>query len=171
MSKLLIGIAFALLLIGCKSESGSVAFVQDPACNPPVDNNNVVYDTKEYFGDGTEIGYYIQEDATYIWYRASCANNFFALKKSDQSLKESVGLVYQDAACAVATHEEFNYPLHFSNDTYVFQFEGDLYQYPVGAGLDTLNSFYYRVPGGACTLVNNPSNSLREIAPFTENLF
>jgi len=153
--KIYISLLFTLVLTGCDSEKEAVyvPVLQDQS-------------EPEWCSEKLKIppwaGELVAETNGYKWYRQG--NYYYALDANNE-MKQSAGLIYEDSNCTNPVAEVFDYPLHYSNDIYVFEFECKLYRYPLGGGVESISNFYYRVPGGECEFITNTVTA-REIAPF-----
>jgi hypothetical protein len=153
----------AMGLAAC-NESGGSASLSAPC--EPVPPSHGTFELQQIRDTGHE-GYLVDSDAEFDWFKAACEPYYFGLKKSDGSVRTSSGLIYSDSQCLNVTHEVFDYPLHFSGDIYVFMFESQLYQYPLGYSLDTLTDYYYKTPGGVCEHRTTTITTARVVESFS----
>lgn len=155
---------FAALLFGCESEQVFIPVQQEQQI---VDDDETLPENQpEPFSDRECMGYpgnpnpephhlggeFLEECEGYRWYRYK--DYHFAVDEFGQ-LKESSGLIYDDNECDTPIAEIYDYPLHYSHDIYVFEFEGNMYHYPLGGFYEPISHFYYRVPDGECEFVTS----------------
>ena len=162
-------ICAVLILVGCKGgESASVASAD---CTPtPYDDGTTVFDQIDYFSNGEPIGYFMESNSGYDWYKALCSNHFFGIDGSE-NIRSSTELIFSDSNCTVVVGEVFDYPLHYAADIYVFEFEGDLYQYHLGGAIGPRSNVYTKTPGGVCNSNAGPINNVRDASLLAEDIF
>lgn len=160
-------------LVACKEGGGEKASVVPSHCpvavpesqtdiNDLPDPNYVLVDST-----GTAVGNCIVQQGDYAWVQDATNSNFYyAVNVNDGSLRESVGMVFDDASCTSLVGEVFDYPLHLGGDIYVFEFEGALYEYPL-AGMMGFppGTYYVKAPGGSCDLFLGDPSLIREATP------
>lgn len=159
----------AAVLIGCESpknetiDLGIVSPVPDAPIDPEICTAMEGY---ELISDnsGTEIGYFLEHNSGFDWYRAKCSDNYFGVDSSG-NLRKSNALIFDDEGCQNVIGEVFNYPLHYSGDVYTFAFENELYIYELGPEPDfvQLNGYYSKTEFGSCIYSSNFIDGVRVV--------
>lgn len=161
-------LVLSLLLIGCKESASTLSAVVDGSGCATVDiaatdigespSDEVLIDAGSF-----AVGNCIAYQGDYAWVQDSVDPIYhYAVNVTDGSIKEVDALVFDDAGCTSVVGELYTYPLHLSGDTFVFSFEGTLYEYTdVGAGNPWALAgagYFIKTPGGSCdpyTVVDN----------------
>ena len=173
-AKLILASFLALFFVACKSGSnGSATFSDYYTCDNPTPPDTTSNYQLLLESNGTEIGWFLEANAGYNWLKSPCDNYYFGIDNLG-NMKKSSKLIYSDNTCSTVVAERFDYPLHYSGDIYVFQFEDKLYEYPLSGFISPLNStmesitgYYYRNAYGPCLYDPGTENQARSVREFS----
>lgn len=163
-------IALTIIVVGCNETNTQRAAV-DPGPTTCVGGGYTdIWDSPTAqavmgFG-GVTIGYFIAEQDGCIWVQDAIDPSYHYAVGEDGSLRESAALVFSDPACTVVEAEKYDYPLHLAGDIYVFQFEGEVYEYPLGYSFGIpAGTYYIKESGGSCGQFTGDVGTLRVVQP------
>lgn len=113
------------------------------------------------------VGLYIATENDYIWLKDFTSNYYFKVDSLYNIGGANVGLIYEDSLCAIPFGEVFNYPLHLSQDIYVFEFENQMYEYSTDTNFDFFGQiqgpYFFKTSGGSCHQCQGIVNNVRQI--------
>ncbi len=170
---------FLLVVIsmGCKESTSTLAAVapEIPFTCPIVDVSATdIWEpiSAEIIADnGAQyVGACIARQGDYAWVMDATENDYFyAVSLLDGSIRGVDSLIFTDAACTSVIGELYTYPLHLSGDTYVFSFEGAMYEYVMGGGNDwaLAGNYYIKTPAGTCDPYVAIDNTVRLVQDST----
>lgn len=166
----------SLSIIACNESQTSQSIlmpINPPASCAPSNERRFITDLStdnlDYFGLGT----FLAQDGSNVWLTDG-NNHYYSVNATTHELGgANEGLVFADENCTELIGEVFNYPLSLIGDIYVFQFEGQLYQYNIGdaAYLITVDQpYYFKSEGGLCNSCPGPVENVRSVTPFEGTL-
>ncbi len=165
-----------LLLTACKDSGSSATLSTTPGvqCAPQMDVGSI-FDPGVGYADYNGQGYYIDTEGDYDWVKTYTDNYFYRFNPNTNEIGgANVGLIYNDDSCTDLIGEVFNYSIHSGSDTYIFEFENNLYEYSIVPGQDFFGSinqvYYFKTPGGSCNRCDGQVDNVREVTPSAYSL-